>query len=207
MNRELNLTRVVEEGPFVEQHVLDALELAADLRPGPLVDVGSGVGVPGLVLAIARPPERRGERVVLVESLAKKARFLAETARELGLEAVEVRAIRAEEAGREPGLREAFATATARAVGSVATCLELLLPLCRIGGRVVLPRGPHEAGAELAEAEAVAERLGGGQARSRALRLPSGAGRTVITVEKLGPTPDAYPRRPGVPARRPLRGT
>lgn len=198
-----NLTRIVDEADWVEKHALDALlgltELPADADS--LVDVGSGGGVPGIPLALARP----GWRVTLIESERRKAAFLEEAARALGIaDRVTVRAERAERAGRDPALRDAAAAAVVRAVGAAATCLELALPLVRPGGRAVLYRGPAHADEDLAAARAAAPLLGGGAPRSRALALPSGAGRCLLIVPKVAPTPERFPRRDGVPAKRPL---
>lgn len=199
-NERLNLTRITGDEELVEKHVVDAL-LALPHLPdaGRLVDVGSGGGVPGLVLAIARP----GLEVVLVEATAKKAAFLAEAAAGLGLDRVRVVAQRAETAGRDPGLRDAADAATARAVGSVALVLELTLPFLRPGGRAVLYRGPT-AEVEEKTAAGVAGQLGGGEPVVHRRTLAGGAERRLLVVPKIGPTPDRYPRRDGMPAKRPL---
>lgn len=204
-NRVTNLTRITGEAELLEKHLLDALLGAPRLLgpdgapPGSLVDVGSGGGVPGIPLAILWP----GSRVLLVESQGKKAAFLADAARELGLERVEVACGRAEDLARGPH-REAFEAATLRAVGSVATCLELGLPFLRPGGRLLLYRGPSAAEEELALARGVAPLLGGGEPTAEPARLPSGAERRLLLVPKAGPTPGRYPRRAGLPARSPL---
>lgn len=201
-NQRLNLTRITAPQEVLEKHLLDAL-LGAPLLcdpspPESLVDVGSGGGVPGLPLAALWPECR----VLLVESEQRKAEFLREAARALGLARVEVCARRAEVAGHDPALRERFAAATLRAVGPLATCLELGLPFVRTGGRLVLYRGPGEESPEASEP--VAARLGG-QAPEVVLRaLPDGAERRLVRVLKVAPTPATFPRRDGVPAKRPL---
>lgn len=153
--------------------------------------------MPGLVLAIARP-----WRVTLVESVSRKADFLASAVEALGLNA-QVRWERAEACGRSE-LRESCDAAVARAVGRVATCLELTLPLVRVGGAVVLYRGPSEAEAETASAAAVSPQLGGGAPEWHQRTLPSGAARRLLWVSKPEATPERFPRRDGVPAKRPL---
>lgn len=204
-NERLNLTRITGQAELLEKHLLDAL-LGAPLlapegrAPGSLVDVGSGGGVPGIPLAILWP----AARVLLLEAEARKAEFLREAARELGLAGVEVVAGRAEVLGRDPARRDRFQAGTLRAVGPVGTCLELGLPFLAPGGRLLLYRGPSGAAEELAEARAVAPLLGGGEVDAREVALPSGARRWLIRVEKALATPERYPRRDGVPARRPL---
>lgn len=202
-----NLTRILDEGEWVEKHALDALLGLTVITPDggadvvDVVDVGSGGGVPGIPIALARP----AWRVTLVESERRKAEFLREACAALGLSArVTVRAERAERLAREPALRDAFGAAVARAVGPAATCLELTLPFVRPGGRAVLYRGPKEAEADLAAATAAAALLGGAAPWVRALTLPSGAARRLLVVPKTGPTPERYPRREGMPAKRPL---
>ena len=160
-----------------------------------LLDVGAGGGMPGLPLAIARPDLR----VTLLEADRRKAAFLVHAAASLELD-VEVVAERAETAARGR-LREAFDVATCRALGSLPVVAELCLPFVRVGGRVLAMRGEaDEAGA----AAAAVALLGGGHARTVAAPSAARSRGVVLTVPKVGPTPPAYPRRPGVPNRRPL---
>jgi 16S rRNA (guanine527-N7)-methyltransferase len=189
----LNLTgaRTAEDAARVL--VLDGLSGLSYLPTGgAIVDLGSGAGSPGLLIAVLRPEAR----VVLVEASRRKAAFLALAGRELGLANVDVRQARAEDLGRDPGHRGRYDGATARALAPLPVVLELVLPLLRHGGVAVLPRG-RDAEAELASGEPVARLLGGaGEAPAAGL----------IVVRKFGETPPRFPRRPGVPARRPLSG-
>ncbi|MDR0360261.1 MAG: 16S rRNA (guanine(527)-N(7))-methyltransferase RsmG [bacterium] len=157
-----------------------------------VVDVGSGGGMPGIPLQLARPDLR----VTLLESDRRKAAFLVHAAASLDL-TVEVVAERAEDAGRGP-LREAFDAAVCRALGPMPVVAELCLPLVRTGGRLLAMAGQVKPFGEAARL------VGGGE--PEVLAAPTGArssGR-VIAVPKVAPTPDRYPRRPGVPQRRPL---
>jgi 16S rRNA (guanine527-N7)-methyltransferase len=185
----VGVTAIRDPADAVLRHVVDALAAlaAVDAAPdGPLVDVGSGGGLPGLVLAIARP-----ERAVhAIEATERKAAFIADAASELGL-AVEVHAQRSEDVARGP-LRDAFACVVARALAPPPVAAELCLPLCRPGGRFVLwSREP----ADDAFAYAVRELAG-------ELRVPECPG--VLVAAKLGSTPERFPRRPGMAAKRPL---
>jgi 16S rRNA (guanine527-N7)-methyltransferase len=183
--------------------VLDALLGLPLLPPGParLVDVGAGAGVPGIPLALARP----ALAVTLCEAASRKTAFLGEARVALGLEArLVVETTRAETLGRRADARETFDVAVARAVGPVATCLELMLPLLRVGGIALLYRGPSDAEGDDATAATVAPMLGGGPPRIASATLPSGAARRFVVVQKVGPTPERYPRRDGVPANKPL---
>lgn len=173
-------------------HLLDSLSIAPYVQ-GPLVDIGSGGGLPAVPLALAT-----GIAVTLVESTTKKAAFL-ETA--LGVLHLEGRVIpqRAELAGRDPALREQFACATARAVSSAPTVLELAVPFLRVGGVAVLQRGRMDERERNALLDA-APMLGAALVEEIAL-----AGeRRVLLVKKVAPTPQRFPRRTGIPEKRPL---
>jgi 16S rRNA (guanine527-N7)-methyltransferase len=186
----VGVTAIREPAEAAARHVLDAIAglPAVDAAPaGPLADVGSGGGLPGLVLAVLRP----ARPVHLIEATARKAEFIALAATELGIDA-EVHAQRSEHVGRGP-LRDAFACVVARALAPPPVAAELCLPLCRPGGRVVL-WSREEAGDDLAFAAA---ELAG------AVVAPECPG--VLVIGKLAATPDRYPRRPGMAAKRPLR--
>jgi 16S rRNA (guanine527-N7)-methyltransferase len=185
----IGVTAVRDPADAASRHVVEALAglPAVDAAPdGPLVDVGSGGGLPGLVLAIARPQRR----VHLIEATGRKAGFIAAAAAELALD-VEVHAERSEDVARGP-LRDTFACVVARALAPPPIAVELCLPLCRPGGRLVLwSREPADAALAQAAAELAGE-----------VRTPECAG--VLIVGKLGATPERFPRRPGVAAKRPL---
>ena len=162
-----------------------------------LVDVGSGGGLPGLALKITRPDLA----VTLIEADQAKAAFLVQACAKLDLRDVEVLARRAEEVGRDGRYRESFDVAVARALASMPVLAELCLPLVKVGGRLVAQKTASE---EVERAGRAIEAMGG--ALNRVAAAPSaarGAG-TVVIVDKVRPTPPAYPRRPGVPARKPL---
>lgn len=189
----LNLTGLTTEDDAARVLADEALDCLPYLpERGVIVDVGSGSGTPGVPIAVARP----GVRVVLLEASRKKAGFLEVAVRELGLRNADVLCVRAESLGRSPAHRERYDAATARAVAPLPVVAELVLPLVKVGGVVVLPSG-----------RVASEALSGA---AGALRLLGGAGEVgahdMIVLRKVGATPQAYPRRPGVPARRPLNG-
>jgi 16S rRNA (guanine527-N7)-methyltransferase len=190
-NATHNLTAARAPDELAE-HIADALTLLPFVAE-PLVDVGSGGGFPALPLAIAG-----GLRATLIESVAKKARFLAATVAELGLPVTVVTA-RAEVAAHDPGLRESFASATARAVGSLPTVLELTIPFLRPGGTAVLQRGAL--GEEERRAGADAALMLGAVISEE---IPLDGVRRLILVRKLNATPARLPRRTGIPQKRPL---
>jgi 16S rRNA (guanine527-N7)-methyltransferase len=190
-NATHNLTAARTPSELAE-HIADALTLLPFVRE-PLVDVGSGGGFPALPLAIVT-----GMRATLIESVAKKARFLVMAAAELGL-AVEVVVARAEVAAHDPALRERFASATARAVGSLPTVLELTLPFVQVGGSAVLQRGAL--GEEERRAGADAALMLGAEISEE---IPLDGLRRLVIARKLSPTPARLPRRTGIPQKRPL---
>ena len=184
-------------GP-AEDLIEDSLVLLEHLGDAKtVVDVGSGGGLSGLPLKIARP-----ELILtLVESDQDKAAFLVRACAAMGLQDVEVVAKRAEDAGRDPRYREAFDVAVARALAPMPVLVELCLPLVKEGGRLLAQKTATE---DVERAGRAIEALGG--ALDRVVAAPStarGKG-TVVIVDKVRRTPPAYPRRPGVPARRPL---
>jgi 16S rRNA (guanine527-N7)-methyltransferase len=190
-NRKVNLTGA-KDAEALLPHLFDALTLANDVT-GTLVDVGSGGGLPGIPLAIVT-----GARVVLVEPTAKKAAFLERTLLALGLQG-EAIAERAEVVARDERFREQFAFATARAVSRAPTVAELTVPFLRLGGRALLQRTVMEA-RERQALEDAAPMLGAGLVEERVLA----GDRRVLVLEKIRPTEQRFPRRNGVPEKRPL---
>jgi len=190
-NTKVNLTGA-KSATALLPHLLDALTLADDVRET-LVDVGSGGGLPGIPLAIAT-----GARVLLVEPIAKKAAFLERALAELGLDGA-VAAERAEIAARDERYREQFAFGTARAVSRASTVAELTVPFIRVGGRVLLQRAAIEV-AERQALEDAAPMLGAALIEERALD----GERRILVLEKVRPTEYRFPRRNGVPEKRPL---
>jgi 16S rRNA (guanine527-N7)-methyltransferase len=191
-NRRINLTAVPREGAW-DKHVGEVLTLldACNANPGAkLVDVGAGGGVPGIPMALLRPDLH----VTLLESDTRKAGFLIHVAGVLSMANVEVTAERAEDVARREGVRESFDLAVSRAVAPPAVMCELSLPLLRVGGLCAALVGDATQAAR--ECERAALLCGGGKPRT--------AAGDVLLVDKISSTPDEYPRRAGVPLRRPL---
>lgn len=202
-NSQQNLTAIIDPNGIVVKHFLDSLTLVAYLGPaasGRLIDVGTGAGFPGLPLRIVCP----GLRLVLVEATAKKADFCRQVAAGMALKGVEVIHGRAEEIGHDPRHRERYDAATGRAVAALPVLVEYLLPLVRVGGRVLAQKGENGP-AEAHQAQRALELLGGKLRQLHPVELPGVAERRyIVEIEKTAATPEAYPRRPGLPAKRPL---
>lgn len=201
-NREMNLTRVSEdEKEASDRNYLDSLTALEHLKNAhSLIDVGSGAGFPGLPIAIMR----RDMEIVLMDSLTKRVDFLNGVIRRLGLNASAVHA-RCEEAAKLPAYRDHFDVACARAVASMNVLSEWLLPFVKPGGQMLALKGPG-AGEETQEAHAAIEALGAREAGICAARIP---GRdwehSIVKVDKLVPTPDRFPRKPGIAEKRPIK--
>ena len=202
-NRRLNLTAITGPSEIVDKHFLDSLSVlvACEVPVGSrMVDVGSGAGFPGLPLRIARPDLR----LALLEATRKKCEFLRYVVKALDLADVTIVNARAEEAGRDPVHRERYDVAVARAVAEMATLAEYLLPFVRVGGLAIAQKS-GEVRAEVGRAEAAVTTLGGRLQDVHEVRVPGlDEPRYLIVLEKTAPTPDKYPRRPGMPEKKPL---
>jgi 16S rRNA (guanine527-N7)-methyltransferase len=197
------LARLIDEWPGLVsapagELIEDCLVLVSHVSDATtLVDVGSGGGLPGLPLKIMVPLLE----VTLVEADGRKAAFLTQACARLGLASVRVVDRRAEDAARDPTLREAFDVAVARALAPMPALAELCLPFVRLGGRLLAQKTRDE---DVNAARRAIELLGGGPLRIEAAPSRARSAGVVVVVEKVASTPEAYPRRAGVPARRPL---
>ncbi len=204
-NRRSNLTAITDRDEIFVKHFWDTLAIVPHLDTllpphARVIDVGTGGGIPGLVLAIARPTWR----MTLLDATRKKVRFVEATAHALGLSNVQVVWGRAEEVAREQEHREAYDAAVARAVASLRVLAEFCLPFVRVGGWWCAMKGPAVA-EEAADAEAAIRLLGGDAPQVVDVAVPGlEARRTLVLVRKGAPTPETYPRRAGVPHKRPL---
>ena len=202
-NEKINLTAIREAQGIRTKHFLDSFscELAwGEAPPGNLVDIGTGAGIPGIPLKILHP----SMRLTLVESIGKKADFCRLAVRELGMQEVQVIAARAEDLGHLPDHREAYDWAVARAVANLPALVEYLLPLVRVGGTVLAQKG-HSAPAEAHQAEKAIHLLGGSTQQLIPVTLPGVVEqRFLVLIKKIAATPPQYPRKPGIPVKKPL---
>ncbi|MDY7040993.1 MAG: 16S rRNA (guanine(527)-N(7))-methyltransferase RsmG [Chloroflexota bacterium] len=218
-NARFNLTAITEYDQVQVRHFLDSLSCVLALvgtdylssaipgrtglrlaRSVTCIDVGSGAGFPGLPLKIVFPRLR----LTLLEATGKKVTFLEHIVERLALEEVRVIKGRAEELGQTGGHRECYDLVLARAVAELPALAEYLLPLCRMGGLCVAQKGA-EAQIEASSAQVALGILGGGLRRIVPVEL-SGLAETrhLVVLEKVARTPEKYPRRPGIPTKRPL---
>ncbi|MHB8858481.1 MAG: 16S rRNA (guanine(527)-N(7))-methyltransferase RsmG [Thermoleophilia bacterium] len=200
-----NLTAVTGEEKIVEVHFRDSLSLTAfrELSAAAnIVDIGSGAGFPGIPLAIALPEKRFS----LIEANGRKCEFIESAVLELGVKNVQVINARAEEAGRTL-LRDSFDLGLARAVGSLQLVIEYVMPLLKPSGSALLQRGAREEGDEAAAASAARELGARLDSVTPVEPYPGSKNLNVWTIVKSVPTPERFPRRPGIAKKRPLSGS
>lgn len=212
-NESLNLTAVRDRDEALRRHIGDSLALlpvldrVAEGQEGQalsLIDIGSGAGLPGMVLAIARPHWQ----ITLLDALRKRCDFMGAAAKQVGLGNVATLWSRAEDAGRDPAHRERYDVAAARAVADLRVLSELCLPLVKVGGTWIAAKGP-DPHAEVRGAATAIGVLGGAPAEVVNVDSCSTEGEpkapfTAVVVRKAEATPAKYPRRAGMPNKRPL---
>lgn len=203
-NQQFNLTAIRDLESAWRRHILDSLTLLPFLKKlskgAGVIDIGSGGGLPGVPVAIAR-----GDlRVTLLEATGKKAGFLQRCVEELPLPDARVVLGRAETVGQDPQHRQRYDVALCRAIGPMSELLEYALPLVRMGGRLLAMKGPGVV-EELEGAGDALAVLGGGEIEI-VPAYPQGheVESVIVVVGKDRPTPKTYPRRPGVPRQSPL---
>lgn len=201
-NQKINLTSLEEPDEVAVKHFIDSLTcLKVDFPLGAeVLDVGTGAGFPGLVLKIVRPDLQ----ITLLDATEKKVGFLREVISALELSGVEPLHGRAEELGREPGRRERYQRVVSRAVAEMRTLLEYTLPLTKVPGLFIAQKGPKGED-ELRVSKQALGVLGGGNPQVLHFKLPlQDEERLLIITPKEKHTPQIYPRRTGIPAKKPL---
>lgn len=203
-NQRLNLTSITAPKDIVVKHFLDSLTLSTVIMQFDglrLIDVGTGAGFPGLALAIAFP----ALDVTLLDSTAKKLRFIESVRAELPLKNIRTLHARAEDAGRNKDHRGAYDIVVARAVARLPALMEYLLPLAKPGGQAIAMQGMRAYDDANSAAKAIAA-LGGELFTIEEVLLPTlDNPRYLIVVDKIKKTPRQYPRQPGTPTRDPIQ--
>ncbi|MCG0275100.1 MAG: 16S rRNA (guanine(527)-N(7))-methyltransferase RsmG [Thermosediminibacteraceae bacterium] len=202
-NTKVNLTTIVEEEQFIVKHIIDSLMILKNIHVphgAKLVDVGTGAGFPGIPLKVVR----KDLQVTLIDSSRKKTEFLKFAVKKLNLDKTNVLCARAESAGKSDEFREKYDIAVARAVSALNILSELCLPLVKVEGIFIAMKGEDPYG-EIEDAEGAIKVLGGKILEVIPYELPGGIKRRLIVVKKVENTPDKYPRREGVPEKRPIK--
>lgn len=202
-NEQINLTAITDYDEVQLRHFLDSLTVALAWPPAmgkSVIDVGTGAGMPGIPMKIAFP----GIKLVLLEATAKKLSFLHHIREMLALNDVEIIVGRAEEVAHVPGYRERFDLVLSRAVAPLPTLVELTLPFCAVGGSFIAPK-KGTIDEEVGCADDAITLLGGNLREVKRVELSEFADeRYLVVIDKIAPTPEEYPRRPGIPEKRPL---
>jgi len=206
-NKRINLTSITDYEDVQIRHFLDSLTVTLALKPlygndlsFSVADVGTGAGLPGVPLRILYP----GIRLVLLEATSKKAEFLYHLTARLGLDNVEIVVGRAEEIAHDAEYRERFELVLSRAVAPLPTLVELTLPFCAVGG-IFMAQKKGDIEKEISQASRAINMLGGNLREAMTINLEEfDDRRCLVVIEKVNSTPPEYPRRPGIPAKRPI---
>lgn len=203
-NKKVNLTHITEYTEVIAKHFLDSLSVVLVRHPQAsdcVIDVGSGAGFPGLPLKITFP----WLNLVLLEATAKKVNFLQYITQKLGLSDVLILTGRAETIAHQAEYREKFDIVLSRAVAELPATVELTLPFCRIGGCFIAQK-KGDITEELQQSTNAIIKLGGKLRTVKAIKLEElPDNRQLVIIDKISGTPPSYPRRPGMPEKRPLK--
>jgi 16S rRNA (guanine527-N7)-methyltransferase len=207
-NKKINLTAITDYSSVQVKHFLDSLTVTLPLPRKDtersdfnIIDIGTGAGFPGVPLKILLSESR----LVLIEPTTKKTAFLHRLIHKLELKNIEILNNRAEEAAHLWPYREQFALVLSRAVASLPVLVELTLPFCQVGGRFIAQK-KGDVNQEVNGAEKAIATLGGRLDQIRKIELDEfDDARYLVIIDKIYPTPNKYPRRPGLPRRRPIQ--
>lgn len=201
-NSKINLTAITDDEGIAVKHFLDCLLVckSADFKDGDkIIDVGTGAGFPGLVIAAAFPQTS----VTLLDSTGKKLKAVEDMAQCMGVENVQIVHMRAEEAGKQPQYREKYDYSTARAVADLRVLAEYTLPFVKTGGTFLSLKGAC-AKEETEDARTSLKILGGKIECINEFELPGGDKRMIINIKKISHIPSKYPRVSAQIAKKPL---
>ncbi len=199
-NEKINLTAITDDNEIVVKHFIDSLTIKKYVpEDSKLIDVGTGAGFPGIPLKIVMP----SIDVTLLDSLQKRIYFLEDVIAKNGLKKIRCIHGRAEDVSRETFNREQYDIVVARAVANLATLAELCLPFAKVGGLFICMKGNKED--EIDEGKNAIQVLGGEIEKIEKIKLPSTEiDRTIICIRKEKHTPNEYPRKAGVPSKKPI---
>lgn len=202
-NSKMNLTTITEPSDFAVKHIIDSISIWNDDKfqnVDTFIDVGTGAGFPGIPLKIYRPHLK----ITLLDSLAKRINFLKTAVEEIGFEDVTFIHSRAEDAAHNSILRENFDLAVSRAVAKLNILAEYCVPFVKLGGYFAALKGANFK-EELQDAKNAVKILGGVDIECVKIKLPNDNERNLIYIKKASKTADKYPRKAGVPERKPLK--
>lgn len=200
-NKKMNLTAITDEKDVIIKHFIDSLTISKYIKEkSKVIDVGTGAGFPGIPLKILRDDID----VTLLDSLNKRITFLNEVISSLQLNNIKAIHGRAEEMAKNKLYREKFDVATSRAVANLSTLSEYLLPFNKIDGICLCMKG-NDIKKEIDESKMAIQVLGGKIYDVDNFKLPNGDNRGIVIISKISNTPSRYPRKPGIPAKEPIK--
>lgn len=200
-NEKINLTAITEKNQIVLKHFIDSLTISKYIKDNSrVIDVGTGAGFPGIPLKIYN----NTLNITLLDSLNKRVNFLNEVINNLHLEKIEAIHNRAEDLARNADYREKFDYATSRAVANLSTLVEYLLPFVKLNGNCICMKGPN-IDEEIENSKVALKKLGGEIIDIKKFNLPeSDIERNIIIIKKIKNTDKEFPRKAGLPAKKPL---
>ena len=200
-NRKMNLTAITKQEDIILKHFIDCMTVLPYLeQKTKIIDIGTGAGFPGIPIKIMK----ENTKVTLVDSLKKRIEFLKEVIQKLDLERITPIHTRAEELGKVQEERESYDVAISRAVAKLNVLLEYLLPFVKVGGICICMKA-NNIDQELEEAREAIEILGGEIEKIE--NIPLGGSsiiRKLILIKKVKPTPNNFPRKAGIPIKKPI---
>ena len=201
-NEKMNLTAITKPEEIILKHFVDSMTISKRIKKdAKVIDVGTGAGFPGIPLKIIR----EDIEVTLLDSLNKRINFLEEVIQQLGLTKIRAIHSRVEELGKNKKYRENFDCSVSRAVANLSTLSEYLIPLVMINGCCISMTGPSVE-EEIQQSQNAISILGGKIEEVEKFQLPkSDIDRNVVVIRKIKPTPPKYPRKPGMPAKEPIK--
>lgn len=200
-NEKINLTAITEKNQIILKHFIDSLTISKYIENNSkIIDVGTGAGFPGIPLKIYN----NTLNITLLDSLNKRINFLNEVINELQLEKIQAIHSRAEDLARNNNYREKFDYAISRAVANLSTLSEYLLPYVKVNGKCICMKGPN-INEEVKNSKQALKRLGGEIIDIKNFTLPeSDIERNIIIIKKIKNTDKEFPRKAGIPAKKPL---
>lgn len=201
-NEKINLTAIIEPKEIIIKHFIDSITINKYIKEDEtLVDIGTGAGFPGVPIKILRPDIK----VTLVDSLNKRINFLNEVIEKLELKEIKCIHSRVEEFGKNKKYREGFDNVTSRAVANLTVLSEYMIPLAKVNGKCICMKG-SEIKQEIEDSKIAINVLGGKIEDIYEFELPkTDIKRNIIKIRKIKITPGKYPRKPGMPAKEPLK--
>lgn len=200
-NKKINVTAIVDPKMFIVKHFVDSLTVCKYVCDGEsVIDIGTGAGFPGIPIKIVNEKSK----ITLIDSVNKKINVITEITNKLNIDNVEIIHTRAEDLAVKKEYREKYDIAITRAVSSLVTIVEYMLPFVKLGGKAICMKGPNIEN-EILESKKAIEILGGEIVKIDKLKVDDEIDRNIIVIKKIKNTPQKYPRNQGKALKEPIR--